>query len=388
MGHPTCCKNLPRPKTPKALADLPYPSNQKRDRGASNRIVAPEQTAFKSGPARHKKWWIRLDGATPLLDGSGDGIVRGWVTKCVDLTAKKEIGICLNAASLKLMPPPKGEPGYGKQALIPYGFTFRVYVLPPECRPLSSNKPNPPTPPPPGKRLVLSGWVPLHDLAFKTKNKTLEKKYRAKIADLLRGWACCIDRYASWGKSLQAKKAPTPLAFRSVQELESELDALAGGKSKLTSYFREGKAGKGLAALRKVIKSHKGEGRVGKVLALAHICSNHANRLGDYLPRLPDAKPSGNGGPDGYVNLCPNFNIWAGVTVDVFPADHVFHRCHFQKGAALWADLHYAPGDNPRTAKGLIAKTAIYWGYCDMRNDDKDSQRVYGWVPALALKAV
>ncbi len=404
--HRHCCKNLKPPTTPNDLAGLPYPSNQKRDSGSQNRLHNVDPGFVKSknyggaqgstNASRHKGWWFKIDPkATPLLDGSSDGKIRGFVQHAAQLNGVN--AVCLNAASLKLLDWPKGLPlpeatlkrakkaGTKAPTKVLCGFSWANTCNDPTNTHRSANP--------------SSGWIPLDCIIA-------SEKSRKKMTDDLEGWSCCIEQYAKWGIQHAGKKA-VPHVFLSAEEVHHRLLGIAGGGS-LTAWFDEHSKG----SVRSILVDWKRFGPKLKIggkwafpehglIGVVKACSK-GNMITDYAARTPDKK-DGAGGPDGYVNLCPNAVDTAPIPIDVFPAGWTFHVLQFKKPpqkrvlskiykppqiakAQLRAHGHAAQAKKVNATNGtVIGHAAWYFGYCETEDGER-RQRRYGWVPALALK--
>ncbi len=366
--HSGCCSNLHRPKTPVKLAELPYPSNPKSD-STHNRLQNPEvgliHIALADKHSKYKKlrkgWWFPIVDQTPMLDGSGDGVIRGWVQRCIMLD-KKERAVTLNACSYKMLKRP-AEMGPGEDPM-PCAFSWLCSTKKPD----GTNG---------GEA---SGWIPLECLKLK------HEKSKAKVeADLLH-WACCIKKYGAWGKSLSKGDSSTYFV-RSVAELEAVVAEL-GGTADLAPYFRERHKG----SVRKLLAAANGQQPLLKeLIGIVPACSS-GNRLTDYLPRAKDHKPSTHGGPGGYLNLSPNAKDTAPIAIDTFPSGHPFHRLSFKKSPQLLLSIFEVPhakGHAKKKATGSktsVGKVVWYYGYFDTLAGGIEERR-YGWVPALAVKS-
>jgi hypothetical protein len=425
VGHNTCCRNRKAPKTPEQFFALNYPSNPHGHDEVNNRVHNPERVRVTFEKEIHKKirkgWYFRMKGDPDLLDGSGDGKargkVRGYVHKKVKPGDKKPVVnpvnpgdrvVCFNAANLKMLAVPKP----GGPLLEPYGFTFTV--------PLSTSA------------YPASGWMPLSAVKFNTK----PTKNRAILMASLRTWACCLERYAKWGRSL-AKKTKT-YKLRTTAELAAAIRQLTDKPTSLINHFRESSPnslGKRIKHARKradqfggsdleivrwfrgalgIFKRNPGERKVEVEPGIKlpggggwakppkyKPTPGVGNKLGDYLPKPLEPKPKDPSAPDvAHTNFCGNISvgkrgaITAPIPIDIFPQGHTFHRLEFKGKKRAWGYLYSA------TPGKVIGKAEWYYGYCDVvepaasapwkAKDQptaaKRKQRRYGWVPALAVQ--
>ncbi len=88
-------QHLHRPKTPVKPAELPSPSTPKSDSTHNRRQkleVGLTHVALADKHSKYEKlrkgWWLPIVDATPMLDGSGAGVIRGWVQRCMMLDKK------------------------------------------------------------------------------------------------------------------------------------------------------------------------------------------------------------------------------------------------------------------------------------------------------------
>lgn len=406
MGHNQCCKNRRAPKTAKEFFALNYPPNPHGHDEVNNRVHNPEPVPVKFKKQIHKKirkgWYFRIADEPFLLDGSGSGDPRGKVhgyehkppSKRPDVNPVNpgDRVVCFNAANLKMLAPK--DPG---GPLEPYGFTFTV--------PLTNG-------------YAASGWMPLSSVRFK-KNPT---KNRAIMMASLRSWACCLERYARWGKSL-TKKSKT-YKFRSTVELAEYVREIVASPAKFKLHFKERARYSLRTPLKHAWRRAKADG--GGDLEVAQwfrsvfgIFARNpgeerdtsrasgyrpgiGNKLGDYLP-----KPLKQGATEiAHTNLSANISIGKGgaitapIALDIFPQDHEFHRLKFKSGKRAWGYL-YSPTRNNRPGK-VIGYAEWYYGYCDVNDQaagaawkspytkptttEGKKQRRYGWVPAMAVK--
>ncbi len=361
LAHTTCCKDLRRPKTPTQLAELPYPSNRTPHSGLDNRLHNPEAglvhfrlgAGYEKFAKRRKGWWFAIADQTPLLDGSSDGVVRGWVQRCRELDPE-ERAICLNACSLKLLKRP-AEMGPGPDPM-PCAFSWLCMVTPPHGAKGAHEG---------------SGWVPIECLTFERPSS------KHHVVQSLEHWACCIRRYASWARSM-ARKTTTKLTVRSIAELEHAIQSLGEGGD-LSPFFREAHHG----SVRSLLYAARGDRHtLSQLIGVVPAC-RVGNRLTDYMPRGADHKPGPTGGPGGYVNLSPNAKDTAPIAIDLFPSGHAFHRMTFERATHLVSNIYEVP--KVGNARAPVGKAVWYYGYCDSL-DRKPVNRRYGWLPALALK--
>jgi hypothetical protein len=369
-GHSRCCKGRKTPKTRAQFAALNYPSNPSGHSDNHNRIHNPERVPVRYQKPIHKKyrkgWWFRLKGdAGPvLLDGSGDGVARGQVVSCkgIDPATKGDRLVCLNASNLKVLRLPDGT----KKLC---GFTWNVGLVKQQAVD-GQGEPIKKSPPP------CSGWIPLSALEFKS------KKTRPKVLAALKSWACCLAKYAKWGRARTSKKSQR-YRFRTVAELESELARLVANADARKRYFGPKNAG-----VKKLLKKANGSrDALGKLIGILPFCKD-GNKLTDYLPKGVDYK--GGFYDAGYTNLNANVSIgderprMAPIALDVLPAGHVFHRLPFRDKKPVLGFIYRVPKKNPGKKVGRVV---WYYGYCDVVGPDpQKKQRRYGWVPALALK--
>jgi hypothetical protein len=391
MSHQSCCSKYKRPKTVAQFAALGYPANPAGESDLKNRIHNPESASIPLDPhwkyqwdeQKHKYkldkktgkkklssayklrhgWWFRLDPGktTHLFDGSGDGMSRGEVTKSLGVKGKNATDrlVCFNACCRKLLPVDPANP-----TPVLCGFTWQVGLH----GTLPAGKPAPA----PG-----SGWIPVDSI------KMTSAARRLQVKATLKNWACCMKRYGQWGRSL-AKPGSTPYTFRSVGELEDEIDKMGKGLLNVTHYFKESKKG----SVRRVLKACKGKQEALRKRIGIHPACFGGNKLTDYLPKGYDYK---NGWyEDGYTNFSANVSLgktkprMAPIGLDTFPAGHVFHRLEFKGNKEVFGFVYRVPSRDGHAGK-QIGRLRWFYGYCDVKSGDPE-QRRYGWVPALAVK--
>jgi hypothetical protein len=405
-GHAHCCKNRKAPRTSSAFFALNYPSNPSGHKEVNNRLHNHERVPVEFKKPIHYKirkgWYFRLSGTPDILDGSGDGKSRGKVVGFEHKSPDKnpEVNpktpgdsvVCLNAANLKWL---LVEPQSKLQA---YGFTFTV--------PLEGSS-------------TASGWIPLSSITFK-RNKT---KNRAKMMAALHSWACCLDRYAKWGRSLT--KAGKTYRLRTVDELANAVKAMETDAASFKKHFRERTPGSlknpFLHALDRARKSAESDGKVSEAELNGELVRwfrgafgiyprnpkerkkdgkwtpGVGNKLGDYLPKPKTPQMTGKA----WTNLSANVSIGkkgattAPIASDIFPEGHAFHRRVFKDGKRAWGYL-YSP-----TPGKVIGRVEWYYGYCEViapvlgaewknpasaLEGGARKQRRYGWVPAFAVE--
>lgn len=370
-AHDTCCKHIKRPKTADALADLNYPSAEPKGGSHANRAQNPDQKnwPFKTNH-EERGWWFPVKPGTQLLDGTNDCESRGTVVGYALAGQhhrtpggkKKYWAVCLNAASIKALRCGKDK----KERAC--AMTFSVALLAPgEHAPEKLAEKT-------AKGLPrASGWIPLDDLE-------LTKAFRDKTEANLRNFRCCAEKYGTWGQLIFGKHA-TVHRFRTLQSLLNEYEGMLIGKVPISTYFKEKTSDAIKKALQAASIAHKKS--ANPFYDSLYINKNaSAGRFGDYLARPGDKKAGKYPGMNGYTYISANLSKAgadgkggaAPIAIDVLPANYPFHRLGNREVLAPVFDVN-----------GRILGTARWWYGWSVKQNGKESDRSYGWVPRLAV---
>lgn len=310
--------------------------------------------------------YFSIDPATPMLNGNGDGAVRGWVLGSTKEVRKASKGKKAKKKSLrhqvqidwgqqKKMPPPNlgGKPsGSTKPVLYYYAFAVvmhRVsFPLPeakgpaPDKKPLGYPEALPkPEYPAKGKAIhgsAASGWIPASCVVFKTQAK------KKKLKTLLECTGECMERF---DKQPKRKRLFHPRPHHPTHLIASTKESIAN-KLKHRYYT----------------KVHQGNA--------AH-----------YLSRTED-----NVSPEGYVNVCYNLpdltengiNV-GGVSCDTVKVGTPF----YQISKVRQVDVKLCNSKNQYKYKQRFVFGAVE--YVERATPHKVAYK-YGWVAKRSLRKV